>query len=174
MNEFTKNKKHLAVLIIAFLLAVASWVIAIYYWGKLPQIIPTHFGITGQPDSWSNKSFWSVFFVPLLQSVMFALFVFLYWKPQFSDMPTTLWLTTMDKETKDHAFGLIRTMLVVVSLWINVLFTYITYSIIASAQMKQLGLNPWIMFGILGILIVWLTYYTVKVYKVTKEAIKKK
>lgn len=169
-----ENKKHLFGFVIASVLALASWIIVIYFWDKLPSSIPTHFGISGQPDQWSNKSLWSVFFVPFLQTLMLIVFAFLYWKPQYSDMPTTLWLMTMDKKVKDHAFDLIRTMLVVTSLFIALLFTYLTYGIVASAQKISLGLSPWVMFGVLVGMILWLTYWTVKVYKATRTAIKKK
>lgn len=167
------NKKHLAGFIAATILAVVSWVIGIYFWNKLPAVIPVHFGINGQADGWANKSFWSVFFVPFLQTLMLGSFVFLYWKPQYSDIPTTLWLMTMDKKARDHAFDLIRTMLVVIALWIGVLFTYLTFGIVASAKEISLGLSPWIMGIILIGMIVWLTYWTVKVYRTTKSAIKK-
>lgn len=168
------NKKHFAGFGFAALLALASWIIAIYFWDKLPGQIPTHFGFAGQPDQWAAKSIWSVFFIPFLQTVMLGSFIFLYWKPQYSDMPTTLWLMTMDAKVRDHAFSLIRIMLVVISVWIGTLFTYLTYGIVASAQMKSLGLSPWIMVGVMGGMIAWLIYWTVKVYRVTREAIKKK
>jgi uncharacterized membrane protein len=158
---------------IAALLAIASWVIAIYYWGKLPSVIPTHFGVNGTPDAWSSKSIWYVFLIPSLQTVLLAAFIFLFYKPQYSDMPTTLWLMAMKSETKEHAFDLIRTMIVGISIWIGVLFTYITYGMNTSALLKDSGLNPWITLGIVGAMIIWLIWWTVKVYKSTKEAIKK-
>lgn len=77
-------------------LAAISWIIAIYYWGKLPAVIPTHFGISGQPDAWNTKSVWWAFLLPMLQSFMAGGFIFLYYHPQYSDMPTTMWLMTME------------------------------------------------------------------------------
>ncbi|MFA5197411.1 MAG: DUF1648 domain-containing protein [Patescibacteria group bacterium] len=169
-----KKKWHLAVFIIAILLTIISWVVAVWYWGKLPQTIPTHFGLSGQADSYSQKSIWYTFLIPALQSIMLAFFVFLYKKPQYSDMPTTLLLMAMEEEKREHAFDLIRTMLLMVALFIGILFTYITYGMNASALNNDLGLSPWIMGGVLIAMLVWLVWWTVKVYKTTKNILSKK
>jgi uncharacterized membrane protein len=163
---------HKIYFIIATLLALASWVVAIYYWDKLPQTIPIHFGISGQADDWANKSIFYVFLIPFLQSLILGMFVFLYYKPQYSDIPTTMWLMTLDKKHRDHAFSLIRTMIIGMSLWIGVLFTYITYGMNASALDSDSGLSTPIMFIIIGLMIVWLIFWTVKVYRATKEVMK--
>jgi len=163
--------KHKILFIIAVILAVTSWAIAIYYWDKLPGTIPIHFGINGQADDWANKSFFYVYLIPIIQSLMLGAFVFLYYKPQYSDMPTTMWLMTLDKKHRDHAFALIRTMLVGMALWIGVLLTYITYGMNASALDSSLGLSTLLMFIIIGLMLVWLVYWTVKVFKATKSAI---
>jgi len=167
-----KNMKtwHKVGFVIAGVMAVASWAIAIAYWGKLPGIIPTHFGISGQPDAWNPKSIWYTFMIPALQVIMLGFFVFLYYKPQYSDMPTTLWLMTMEEHKRDHAFDLIRTMLVGIALWIGALFTYLTYAMNQSALDKSFGPSPWLMLGLIGGMIVWLIWWTVKVYRATKTA----
>jgi len=157
---------------IAILLAVSSWVIAIYYWGKLPSIIPTHFGISGQADDWANKSLFYVFLIPVLQSLILGLFIFTYYKPQYSDMPTTMWLMTLDNKHRDHAFDLIRTMIGGISIWIGVLFTYITYGMNNSALNTDSGLSSWFLFALIGSMMVWLVFWSIKVYRATKSAIK--
>lgn len=167
------KKWHKIGFALAFLIAITSWLIAIFYWDKLPSPIPTHFGWNGQPDAWNPKSIFYVFMIPFLQTLMLLAFLFLYYKPQYSDMPTTLWLMTMEPHKRDHAFDLIRTMLVGLGLWISVLFAYITYGIIVSALDTSLGLNPWLMVGILVVMIGWLIWWTIKVYRATKEAMKK-
>jgi uncharacterized membrane protein len=140
---------------------------------KKPSIIPTHFGISGQADAWSSKSIVNVFMIPGLQTLILGLFIFLYYKPQYSDMPTTLWLMTMEEHKRDHAFDLIRTMLVGISLWIGLLFAYITYGMNVSAMETDLGLNSWLLLSIIGLMLGWLVWWTVKVYRATKIAMKK-
>jgi len=165
---------HKRAFILAGLLTVASFAIAIYSWGKLPALIPTHFGFNGAPDAWSTKSIWDVYLIPTVQILILALLSFLYYKPQYSDMPTTLLLLAMEKDDREHAFGLIRTMMAVLVLWISVLFTFITYMITSSSLNQSTGYLPYIMITIIGGMLVWLVWYTVKVYRVTKELILKK
>lgn len=172
MNIKLMKINHKIGFAIAAALAIASWIITVYYWDKLPNVIPTHFGFNGQVDGWANKSLFYVLMVPVLQSIMLVGFVFLYYKPQYSDMPTTLWLMSLEKKHRDHAFSLIRVMLVGTLIWISVLFTYITYSLNASALNKDLGVSPWIMSAIIISMIVWLIFWSIRVFKATKQAMR--
>jgi len=160
-------------LALGVLLAVASWGIALYYWGRLPSVIPTHFGFNGQADAWNTKSIWWAFLIPALQALMAGGFIFLYYHPQYSDMPTTLWLMTMEEHKREHAFDLIRTMIVGIGLWIALLFTYITFVLNTAALNEGLGMDPWLLLAIVGGMIVWLTWWTARVYRATKEAMSK-
>ena len=173
MKNLIKNKSHLIIMTVAGILALVSLGVAIYYWGKLPEAIPTHFGMSGEPDAWSHKSLFYVFMVPIIQLIMYVAFLFLYEKPQYSDMPTTLLLTAMPKDAREHAFALIRTMLVGTSIWMAALFTYITYAMNASALSQLAGPSPIIMIALIVGLLAWLVWYTVKVYRYTKSFIKK-
>ena len=161
---------HKLALIASMVLAISSWVIAIFFWDKLPQIIPTHFGISGMPDDWQNKSILWAFMLPAIQTLMVVMFGFLYWKPQYSDIPTTMWIMTMEKSIKDHAFSMIRTMLAGTSLWIGLLLTYMVYMMNESALNKNIGMNPWLMLVLVGSMLLWLIWWTIKVYRATKEA----
>ena len=163
--------KHRILLVIAVLMALASWVIVIYFWDKLPSTIPVHFGISGQADDWANKSLFYVFLIPLVQTIILGFSIFLYYKPQYSDMPTTLWLMTLDKKHREHAFELIRTMLVGISLWVGLLMTYITYGMNISALDSDSRLSPIILTVIIVSMLLWLIYWSIKVYKPKKTAI---
>jgi uncharacterized membrane protein len=156
---------------LAAILAIISWVIAIYNWDKLPDVIPVHFGIDGQADGFADKSLFSVFFIPGLQTLMLGLFIFLYYKPQYSNIPTTMWLMALDDKQRNHAFGLIRLMHAGVAIWVGVLLTYITYGSIVSALNNNLGLSTGVMLAVIGLMIVWLIYWTVKIYRATKQAV---
>ena len=166
-----EKKWHFWVLILCGVLAVSSLAIAIYYWGKLPQTIPTHFGFSGQANAWGDKSVWYSFLMPILQTLMLIGFVILYFKPQYTNMPTTMLLTTLDKKKRDYAFDLIRNMIVITLLLIGLFFTYLTYGINYSALHADAGLSPQVMFTWLIVLLAWLIWYNVKVYRVTKKFI---
>lgn len=52
------------------IIPAVCWGFALYYtyahFALLPDQIPTHFGISGLPDDWSAKGFWSVYMIPVL------------------------------------------------------------------------------------------------------------
>lgn len=164
---------HRWAFIAAIILAMASWAIALYYWDKLPAVIPTHFGLSGQADDWSNKSVWYAFMIPFLQSVMLIGFGFLYHKPKFTNMPTTMLLDALEQPKREHAFKLIRTMLVITTLFIGVFFTYLTFGMNYSALHENVGLIPQIMIAWIVILFAWLIWYNIKVYRLTKQFLAK-
>jgi uncharacterized membrane protein len=39
---------------------------ALWAWPRLPEQIPTHFGLDGQPDAWSQRTFLSWFLLPFI------------------------------------------------------------------------------------------------------------
>jgi uncharacterized membrane protein len=43
---------------------------------SMPMRFPSHWGITGAPDAWSTRSFFSVFLMPLIATAVYALLVF--------------------------------------------------------------------------------------------------
>jgi uncharacterized membrane protein len=59
-----------AVLLASALAGVCVIVYTVTRYDALPDPMPTHFGITGQPDGWSKKSVGSVMVLPILTLVM--------------------------------------------------------------------------------------------------------
>ncbi len=57
------------------LLLLLPFALTAYFWDQIPETIPTHWGIDGQPDGWSQKG-WSVFFLPLITIGSYLLLVF--------------------------------------------------------------------------------------------------
>lgn len=66
LRDYTK----LPLLIIA-----AMFVAAAVLYPSMPARFPTHWGVSGQADAWSTKSFASVFFEPMLSLGLYALLV---------------------------------------------------------------------------------------------------
>src|SRR5262245_19577295 len=50
---------------------ILSWWIAISSYPRLPEAIPVHFGIKGEPDRWGGR--WMIFLLPAFQSMIFAM-----------------------------------------------------------------------------------------------------
>lgn len=58
-------KKHKTGLILSSLLILLPMLVGILLWNRLPEAMPTHWGIDGTVDSTSGKAF-AVFFIPVL------------------------------------------------------------------------------------------------------------
>lgn len=58
-----------------WILVPLIWIFAIYYFLKLPQIIPTHFNSDGIADNFGNKT--SLFIIPIITTVLFTALSFL-------------------------------------------------------------------------------------------------
>lgn len=54
-------------------------------WSSLPSTIPTHFNAAGNPDGWGGKG--SIWFLPVLSTFLFILFLFLSRVPHLHNYP---------------------------------------------------------------------------------------
>jgi uncharacterized membrane protein len=59
----------------ALLAATAIWLHL--HWGQIPEVFPTHWGVNGQPDNWTARSFAGVYGPLLIGAVLCALMGFL-------------------------------------------------------------------------------------------------
>ncbi len=64
-NKFDKKERPFPHLLFLPTLLITTGLTAwlVYIYPALPASIPTHWGLSGQPDAWSDKSFFSVFFL---------------------------------------------------------------------------------------------------------------
>lgn len=164
-----KKKWHLYAFILSFALVVATIIITIYGWYSLPDIIPTHFGFSGQPDAWGNKSLFNIFFAPAIQIVLMVLFVFLYFKPQYTNIPTTMFVMTLPEKQRERSFELLRNVTVVTGLWINTLFTFISIMVIEGSYSNDLGYTMWALLTLIAALLIWLVWYNIHIYRIIKK-----
>lgn len=63
--------------ILVVLLTIAPIVVLSYYYPALPERVPVHWGLNGQPDRWARKSFSTVFFIPVLTVYLQSWFLLL-------------------------------------------------------------------------------------------------
>ena len=53
-----------------------SFVLSFYFYARMPEMVPTHWGVNGVANGWSSRAF-GAFFVPCLIIGMYGLFLFL-------------------------------------------------------------------------------------------------
>lgn len=72
-------------------LLLALWGGALWYWGDLPERVPTHFDARGLPDAWGAKGFVSWFLLPTIALATAALMYLCIWlvrrRPMLLNIP---------------------------------------------------------------------------------------
>ena len=71
----TKEKRHYGRLdlvcdVVSVVCLLVMFILIALYWGQLPEQIPTHYGIDGQPNAWGGRG--AVLILPLLSLFLFA------------------------------------------------------------------------------------------------------
>ena len=120
--------------IIGLLILIA---LPIYFFDKLPEIIPRHFGVNGEPDGFSGKGI--IWALPIIGSVMYVGMFWLNKYPHIFNYPQQV---TKDNALRLYTIGtkMIRTLNAIITCF----FAYITYSTIQTALGNQAGLGTWI------------------------------
>ena len=55
-------------------------ILLILFWSDMPDTVPTHFNIQGEPDGWGSKN--SLILLPILATFLFVLLSFIEKRPQ--------------------------------------------------------------------------------------------
>ena len=127
-----KNKWHLMISSIIILLPIVA---GLLIWNYLPEQIATHWGIDGEPDGWSSKSF-AIFGLPLILLAVHWICVF---------------FTSLDPKNKNQnskVFNMVLWILPVISLVVCGL----TYAV-ALGNDINIGMAVRILLGILFVII---------------------
>lgn len=166
------RRGHVLIFSVVAGLLVSIFAMSVFFWNQLPARIPVHFGLSGAPDSWAPKSIIYIFLIPMILLIMLLVFLLLYRYPQYSSFPTTLILMTVEENKREHIFGIIRSMLTYILLWMALLLTYLQFSILATANGRTLGLLPYVIVSSLVILAIILILYSAKMFLSIRKMLK--
>ncbi|MEM1322884.1 MAG: DUF1648 domain-containing protein [Bacteroidota bacterium] len=126
----------------AIAIAALTFFLALFYYSKLPEIIPIHFNGSGAADGFGHKSWiWTMPSIALL-SLLLMLWV--------ARIPHKFNYTI--KVTEANAQVLYRTaarMIRGMNVILMLIFCYLCYTVIGVARAQITGLNKVIMFGLL-------------------------
>jgi hypothetical protein len=113
--------------ITALLTLLAVWVFVLWLYPRLPEVIPTHFDLKGQPDDYGSKQ--TLFILPVVASLLWALLRFV--------KPRRPWpLASVRDQNAIYLFGILSTL-------INVLFFFILFLSYRTILHKTKGLGQW-------------------------------
>jgi hypothetical protein len=97
-------------------------------WGNLPESIPIHFGITGQPDHWGSKSI--LWLLPTMGTCLYLVLTLSPLLPQLLDSPFPI-----PEDRGEGLLGLVRELFG----WMKVQIIWLFFLI--NWQMIQVGLG---------------------------------
>lgn len=93
------------------------------FWGRLPETIPIHFGITGQPQNWGNKPILCL--LPTVGTLIYLIFTF---SPYFSQLFDNS--LPIPEEQAQHLSQIVRELFAWMKVQIIWLFFFIEWQII--------------------------------------------
>lgn len=138
-------------------LGVAFLAVAAFYlwanWPAIPEKIPTHYGFSGQPDAWGNKS--SCVVVLVIGAVLWGLI-------RLVEQFPAIWNTgvAVTEENQKRVYRTLKSMLVSLRLALAIVFAWLA---VWSAQSRPLGVCflPLTLLLVLGPM----TFFLVRLYR---------
>lgn len=99
---------------VAFLLlgAAALWGARLY--PGLPDLIPTHWGPSGEPDAFSSKSVWSAFGALMVGFLLAALLLGVHLAMRRGDQ-----VGPVERRTYDHSFSYLNLVMAIIFAWVS-------------------------------------------------------
>ena len=159
-----------------FLILLLTIIYVSIYFGQLPDEIPRHFNLAGEPDGWSGKGMLIGFLIIYLHTLL-LLFVLNYFliirsdNPrgglQFVNIPTVNFDELTDRQI-EKVRSIAARMLAMMNLLISIMFASIHIGIVRTALGSKDGIG-WGTELILVCLIATLVYYTWKIIREAKR-----
>jgi hypothetical protein len=110
---------------LAIVFLIISWWVALGAYPRLPEKIPIHFGISGEPDGWGGR--WMIFLMPVITTLIVGMNWFIFVRLKGSPkMPAAMELP-----------------LHLLMLELSALFTYTTWRTTEVAFGRAQGLGSW-------------------------------
>ncbi|MBD3299464.1 MAG: DUF1648 domain-containing protein [candidate division Zixibacteria bacterium] len=168
---FPRDPKSRILAIIHIALIIALWLIPTFAYNSLPDRIPVHFNLDGQPDRWEDKSGWTLYMLPAVWTVIGGLiFVLLRYRRAFN-YPQKDEISKLPEQYQTPVHILNRQFILAVFVVIGAMFVYLEYAIVDSAQTATSSVSLLAVFGPMGLTLVLLVAYLIRVRGVAKEAI---
>jgi len=150
-------KEKMLILISTFCV-IAMWVYLYIAWSNLPSIIPIHFGISGAPDRFGNKS--SVLLLPIIASIMHILLVFLSKMPRCFNYPVKV-----TEKNGEALYKIGKELILLLDIELCLMFIILLWRDVQSAIGNTSGLGIGIMCISMAIILSTVVYETIRMRK---------
>ncbi|MEM9261180.1 MAG: DUF1648 domain-containing protein [Bacteroidota bacterium] len=133
---------------------ILSFAVVSFYYGKLPEQIPLHFGLGGEADSYGSKLF--LWVLPVINLGLFYL-LGLSTKSsyKFFNYPVKI---TEENAAAQHRIAL--EMVAILRLLCCLMIAYLVYAIVLAAMSGGSSINMWVMGGFLVAIFGSIIYFT--------------
>lgn len=164
------ENRHKLMIFLSIILTYLSFYFPLANYEVLPDMIPVHFNIFGEPDKWAAKSIGSVLFAPIILGITaISMLAFTWWMTKVKDpyviinVPKAK-LEKMSLETAEEIRRITILHLLIILLLVALMFFIITVNqiLVALGQTPNIG---WTMLGIVVILIIDTLYLTWKLFR---------
>ena len=143
---------------VALVALVASGLFVAANWSTLPDVVPIHFGLTGQPDGFGNKIWLAA--MPAIGLGMFLMMTLARRYPQMSNLPWKI--TDANREVQ---YALIKRLLTWIKLETSLMFAYLVYTMTLVAQGLATGIDSLVMCGFVAAMIATVVTFLVRGYR---------
>lgn len=159
LSPYTKLKPFDFLLeVISIVIIGASWWYLLSNFAAIPETVPVHFDIQGEPDRFGDKS--ELFTLLYVGTGLYLLLLILGFFPQFQNLPTSLENVTTDK-VRSLSARMLRTINVVMCSIFLVLSATSGYNALNGLDSQ----NIWVLLFLMGLMFVVFFYYWSKMTK---------
>lgn len=117
-------------LALCWVLFVAHVAMLVWAWPLLPEQLPMHFGISGQPDSWAGKGFVTLGVLPLVHLLMLATISWVLPHPEWSNLPSTTRFVDLDATAQRRVAWVLQGLLASIAGLVSLIFSVLSLSIV--------------------------------------------
>lgn len=137
---------------------VGLWALVIYAFSILPETIPVHFDLKGQPDGYGSKA--SILFLPILSTLLYVGLTIINRYPHIFNYPVKI---TAENALRQYANA--TRMIRVLKLIVLGVFFLIEFFTIRSALGSSAGLGIWFLPFILCVVYIPMGYFIIRAFR---------
>lgn len=148
----------------------AQWVLPLAMMSSLPDQVPVHFDLAGNPDRFASKSSWEMWFGSIIGTFLGILVIVLMRFPGAYNVPRKAEIAALPTTQRERIHDLMREMLLAIFTVVQMLMLAMlatTFAIASSTPMKM----PWVLIvAFLAVPMAVVIVYLVRISRAVDDA----
>ena len=137
---------------------LSIWGYLINLYSEIPEIIPRHFSLSGEPDAFGDKSL--LWLLPIIATIIYAAMTYVAKIPHLYNYPVKI-----TAENAAEKFLIARKMVNFIKFIIVAFFVYMSFNMVYTGMGNQSLINIWFLAAFLAGLLAPVVYYFIKIRK---------